>query len=1033
MILIAKSPILGAELKDVPETPIEGTKGLYAKEDGWYIIDDEGNTTRIASLDDLSEKLDYKEVSESDIDKMFEIPVSPFLYKVIPEDNSYQPYFMICSVPTTDGNVLMDGKNYFQIRFTNGIEVRYLDMELFKWSEWESLIGAAGGDVANYIVDFQVVNGDISNGYAIYISTVNKDGNINPHTLAFVDTKVSEESKNLVSSGAVYNAMKDKVEKEEGKGLSVYTDVLSGVYDDPNVNAEVTEIELVSASGNSGDNKYITFFTAEQTDAYIDKKLADLPQGGSELDVQILNGANLNTVLNTGIYAVTSNCIGLPEEALSLSDIGNMVLYVINDGDDEEWSQVQQILYIAGVEGVSYIFQRLISINMIDLNDITVYDWGAISGGSGGASDTMLLEDVDLNQVFDAGRYAVAAHNCTNVPDGIDEMDSPTVTMFVVYEEDEEYELATQILFSVDCLGDSRVDQRQIERYKRTQTITAYPWGTISSGSSGGNVDLSDYVKKEDGKGLSKVSEIIVTTPTLDEIGDCHEITILENDANETSNTYDFFSTAQVMDRLNLKADKSEGTYYTHVFQNLLNPDEIESGYINPATGTLASHATYKTTGYIAVKPGDVVGMGINTTGTTVAPLGINYMACYDENKTVIPNAITDRTIGWFTVPDNAYFVRMSYVNSASKPVSFEVLNNIGNAPHFLNYGETLEYTVPRCDMDIRFFLPKFLYMYDNSVFDIYYSAIFASTLTDYTIELSHQANSSTATIATEDRKMVVTTKNKGAMLVAMNVINSKGIRVASKRFYISVKTRLTDSKVIAPIGDSLTNAKPWEAEVIRLNNNLTFVGCKTSTQQDSEGTSRTYGHCGHSGWDSNIYCNKPSSTYSGSSEINPLWDASLNDGAGGFSWNYYVTNSLGGVAPDVVNFFVGMNDIEKDLDERIGYIKIMIDDILTAQPEVKIILCTPQYRDYKRSSGTISGTYNFMVKMYDTFKDYANVVFMPIALYHDSEYNYIKDTTATVNPRSTITTDNISDVTHPQKPGYWQIADAVFSALSAI
>lgn len=108
------------------------------------------------------------------------------------------------------------------------------------------------------------------------------------------------------------------VKKEDGKGLSTYANVLTGVYDDPNVNAEVTEIELVSASGDSGDNKYITFFTPEQTDAYIDKKLADLPTGGGDVGL-FLGAVDLLQIFEPGLYTIfTRNSSYLPTEVEGL-------------------------------------------------------------------------------------------------------------------------------------------------------------------------------------------------------------------------------------------------------------------------------------------------------------------------------------------------------------------------------------------------------------------------------------------------------------------------------------------------------------------------------------------------------------------------------------------------------------------------------------------------------------------------------------------------------------------------------------------
>ena len=49
MSFIAKNPISAAEITSLPPVPIKGTRGIFAKEDGWYDIDDEGNVKKLGS------------------------------------------------------------------------------------------------------------------------------------------------------------------------------------------------------------------------------------------------------------------------------------------------------------------------------------------------------------------------------------------------------------------------------------------------------------------------------------------------------------------------------------------------------------------------------------------------------------------------------------------------------------------------------------------------------------------------------------------------------------------------------------------------------------------------------------------------------------------------------------------------------------------------------------------------------------------------------------------------------------------------
>ena len=54
MSFMAKNPLSVPEVEHTPSTP-PGTRGLFAREDGWYSIDDEGKVTKIAILDDIED------------------------------------------------------------------------------------------------------------------------------------------------------------------------------------------------------------------------------------------------------------------------------------------------------------------------------------------------------------------------------------------------------------------------------------------------------------------------------------------------------------------------------------------------------------------------------------------------------------------------------------------------------------------------------------------------------------------------------------------------------------------------------------------------------------------------------------------------------------------------------------------------------------------------------------------------------------------------------------------------------------------
>lgn len=53
MSFIAKNPISTTEVTSIPPVPIKGTRGIFAKEDGWYDIDSEGNASKLVTEDDI--------------------------------------------------------------------------------------------------------------------------------------------------------------------------------------------------------------------------------------------------------------------------------------------------------------------------------------------------------------------------------------------------------------------------------------------------------------------------------------------------------------------------------------------------------------------------------------------------------------------------------------------------------------------------------------------------------------------------------------------------------------------------------------------------------------------------------------------------------------------------------------------------------------------------------------------------------------------------------------------------------------------
>lgn len=63
MSFIAKNPISAAQITSSPPTPTKGTRGIFAKEDGWYEIDDKGEITKLGSGSGGTDNLPIKDMS----------------------------------------------------------------------------------------------------------------------------------------------------------------------------------------------------------------------------------------------------------------------------------------------------------------------------------------------------------------------------------------------------------------------------------------------------------------------------------------------------------------------------------------------------------------------------------------------------------------------------------------------------------------------------------------------------------------------------------------------------------------------------------------------------------------------------------------------------------------------------------------------------------------------------------------------------------------------------------------------------------
>lgn len=303
-----------------------------------------------------------------------------------------------------------------------------------------------------------------------------------------------------------------------------------------------------------------------------------------------------------------------------------------------------------------------------------------------------------------------------------------------------------------------------------------------------------------------------------------------------------------------------------------------------------------------------------------------------------------------------------------------------------------------------------------------------------------------------EGRKFTVTPETVGDYPLKLDIYNDNNEIVWTKTSTLKVvNAKTTGDVTVLPIGDSMTyGGASWQDEVSdKLSGgSITYVG---TLEHDHRG--KIYKHEGYNGITANNFLN--SETHRGLT--NPFYNPDTSK----FDWDYYKTNT--GMSPDVIQIALGTNDVNGGtIEQAVSNIAEMIDLIREDDTSIPIFICNAIYRSnqdgiahqlntqgYSMGSGVYKYNedmkiQNLMIGLADRLSDYTNVFFMPIALCHDSEDNFGKQTIK-LNSRSQETIVIPADSIHPNKTGedsstygydivgYLQFADVMYSTLCGV
>lgn len=447
---------------------------------------------------------------------------------------------------------------------------------------------------------------------------------------------------------------------------------------------------------------------------------------------------------------------------------------------------------------------------------------------------------------------------------------------------------------------------------------------------------------------------------------------------------------------------------------------EITGYYVNQTNGNLSANETHKT--YSA----NVAGL------THITFSQYDRSAFYDINGVFIANSGH-----WYgpagettrEVPVGAYTVKYSYPGELNP--NFQIESGTETTDWVPN-----GYTLPKLIIDspikeeVLVFLPSEIDIAVGTTIELYNrQVVWTGNMDNYHIQWVGDIGRAV------NRKWTFTATNSsiGEYPLRINVYDNNMNLVKSASTLIKVVSNiLSVPKEILTIGDSLTNNKAWLSELRTLSGDMyTLVGSRGIAPLQHEG---------RSGFSANAYLKATSYPFEDEG-IHPFWDGAR------FNWNHYKTTT--GINPDAVNIFLGTNGITLDPTANAYAIKQIVDYIRQDDATIPIFVAFTLYRGGQDGIGKQASSdgysaarsqwkleedrkvFNLMVELNRILKGYALLHFVPISLTHDSEYNFGKGQVV-VNPRSAITEPQDYEATHPQKAGYLQMADIMFSTMTA-
>ena len=488
-----------------------------------------------------------------------------------------------------------------------------------------------------------------------------------------------------------------------------------------------------------------------------------------------------------------------------------------------------------------------------------------------------------------------------------------------------------------------------------------------------------------------------------------------------------------------------DSVYLDWSMVNRLDPSECTVGKMIYKDGSVHDTSDYCVTDYMPIRSGETLKVFYKN---SLDVRNIRLVCAYDADKNVIESAGTNTEVSSYTQSVDVAYVRFTIVYRSDTP-DMQPNNYMcvatatpSKAVPFGNEPVFKEKYIPDINpSDLHVYLPSEIPVGIGRTIELY-NELVCLEADKYHLHYSCSVGVQYA------RKFSITGTTAGTHTLTLQIFNDDMEIVWSGQSTVKVVSNSIASELkVLPIGDSLTNLKPWLSEVQTLSNSkIKYIG----TRGRSDQTIRCEGRSGMTASDYNGQFDYDfDSNYQGnpniSGSVNPFWDGSK------FSLDYYNTQQASEVGTaDAVQLFLGTNDVFSNYtaEESAEHIKDLVDAIRADDATIPIFVCNTIYRSnqngYYSSGGqgftSASGwafdsdmkIMNFQNALDEALDGYTNLYIVPLSVCMDREYDF-GQVEAAVNPRLSDVTEMIpNESVHPQNAGYMQIADVMYSSYIA-